>query len=78
MPYLDLVLSISNGIISSKLYDKRDDFDFASVNYPHLDVDVPRVTSYGVYISELIRFAKACSSVEDFHICNQTIKEKTS
>ena len=75
-PFLDLDLSISNGIISSKIYDKRDDFNFDIVNYQHLDGDVPRAISYGVYISQLIRFARACSSVEDFHIRNRTITEK--
>ena len=75
-PFLDLDLFINNGIISSKIYDKRDDFDFNIVNYPHLDGDVPRATSYGVYISQLIRFARACTSVEDFHIRNRAITEK--
>ena len=51
-PFLDLDLSKNNGIISSKIYDIRDDFDFAIVNYPHLDGDVPRATSYGVNISQ--------------------------
>ena len=73
---LDLDLSINKGIISSKIYDKRDDFDFTIVNYPHLDGDVPRATSYGVYISQRTRFARACSSVEDFHIRNRMITEK--
>ena len=55
-PFLDLHLSISNGFVSSKIYDKRDDFDFDIVNFPFLD-DVPRSTSYyGVYISQLIPF----------------------
>ena len=40
---------------SSKIYDKRDDFDFDLVNLPFLDGDVPRRPSYGVYISQLIR-----------------------
>ena len=55
-PFLDLDLSINNGIILSKIYDKQDDFDFAIhvVNYPHPDGDVPRATSYGVYILQLI------------------------
>ena len=75
-PFLDLDLFINNEIISSKMYDKRDDFNFGIVNYPHLDGDVPRATSYGVYISQLIRFARACTSVEDFHIRNLTITEK--
>ena len=45
-PFLDLDLSISNLIISSKIYDKRGDFNFAIANYPHLNGDVPRATSY--------------------------------
>ena len=57
-PFLDLHLSISNGFVSSKIYDKRDDFDFDIVNFPFLDGDVPRRPSYGVYISQLIRFAR--------------------
>ena len=40
-PFLDLHLSISNGFSSSKIYDKRDDFDFDIVNFPFLDGDVP-------------------------------------
>ena len=31
-PFLDVQLSISNGFVSSKIYDKRDDFDFDIVN----------------------------------------------
>ena len=37
--------------ISTKIYDKRDDFDFEIVNFPFLDGDVPRSPSNGVYIS---------------------------
>ena len=49
-PFLDLHLSIPNGFVSSKIYDKRDDFDFDIV-FPFLDGDVPRRPSYRVYIS---------------------------
>ena len=42
--------------VSSKIYDKRDDFDFDIVNVPFLDGDVPRRASYGVHILQLIRF----------------------
>ena len=55
-PFLDLNLSITNGIVSSKIYDKRDDFNFEIVNFLFLDGDVPRSPSYGVYISQLILF----------------------
>ena len=68
--FLDLLLSISNDIVSTKIYDKRDDFDFEIVNFPLLDGDVPRSTSYGVYISQLIRFARASSHVAVFNTCN--------
>ena len=60
-PFLDLNLCISNGTVSTKIYDKRDDFDFDIVNFLFLDGDVPRRTSYGIYISQLIRFARASS-----------------
>ena len=49
--FLDLHLSISNDIVSTKIYDKRDDSDFEIVMFPFLDGYVPRSTSYGVYIS---------------------------
>ena len=66
-PFLDLNLSITNGIASSKIYDKRDDFNFEIVNFPFLDGDVPRSTSYGVYISRLTCFARVCSNNDDFN-----------
>ena len=65
--FLDLKLSIHNDTISTKIYDKRDDYDFDIVNFPFLDGDVPRCPSYGVYISQLIRFARASSHVNDFN-----------
>ena len=68
---LDLHLSISNDIVSTKIYDKREDFDFEIVNFPFLGGDVPRSTFYGVYISQLIRFARASSHVADFNIRNK-------
>ena len=70
-PFLDLNLCISNGTVSTKIYDKRDNFDFDRVNFPFLDGDVPRRTSYGVYISQLIRFARASSNLNDFNYRNK-------
>ena len=72
-PFLDLSLSIHNGTVSTKIYDKRDDFDFDIVNFPFLDGNVPRRTSYGVYISQLIRFARASSNVSDFNYRNKAL-----
>ena len=69
-------LSISNNIVSTKIYDKHDDFDFEVVNFPFFDGDVPRSTSYGVYISQLIRFARASSYFTDFNTRNNLLIQK--
>ena len=64
--FLDFDLSITNDIISFKIYDKRDDFFVEILNCPFLDGDpfldreFPRSPSYGVSISQVIRFAGLC------------------
>ena len=73
---MDLNLSITNGIVSSKNYDKRDDINFEIVNFSFLDGDVPRSPSYGVYISQCIRFAIVCSNVNDFYNRNLFLTAK--
>ena len=69
-------LSISNDIVSTKIYAKRDDFDFQVVNFPILDGDIPRSTSCGVDISQLIRFARASSHVADSNTRNKLLTQK--
>ena len=76
VPFLDLNLCISNGTVSTKIYDKRDDFDFDVVNFPFLDGDVHRRTSYWIYISQLIRFATASSNLSDFNYRNKDLTAK--
>ena len=58
--------------MSSKIYDKHDDFDI--VNFPFLDGDVPRRPSFGAYISQLIKFARVCCHVDDFNVRNKCNK----
>ena len=60
-------MSITNGIVSSKIYDRGDDFNFEIVNFPFLDGDSPRSPSYGVFILQLFRVARVCSNVDDFY-----------
>ena len=72
-PFLDLHLSIS---VSSKIYDKRNDFDFDIVFLSFLDCDVLCSTSYGVYISQIILFASVCSHVADFNARNKSLTAK--
>ena len=50
--------------------------DFDIVNFPFLDGDVPRSSSYGVYIYHLIRFARVCSHVADFNACTKSLTAK--
>ena len=71
--FLDLHLSISDGFVKTKIYDKRDHFDLDIVNFPFLDGDVPRSTSYSVYISQLIWFARVSSHVDDFYTRNNVL-----
>ena len=76
--FLDLHLSISDGFVMTKIYDKRDDFDFDIVNFLFLDGDVPRSTSYGVYFSQLLRFARVSSHVDDLNTRNKVLTAKNS
>ena len=46
------------------------------MNFPFLDGDVPRSTSYGFYISQLIRFARVSSHVDDFNTRNKILTAK--
>ena len=68
--YLDLTFIIDSGVeLSTRLYDKHNDFDFHIVNFPNfpfLSSNIPSGPSYGVYISQLIRYARCCSHYDDF------------
>ena len=65
--YLDLHLEMdSEGQLRTKLYDKRYDFNFLIVNFPFICSNIPAAPAYGVYISQLIRYSRACGSYQDF------------
>ena len=64
--YLDLHLEIDNGgRLTTKLYDKRDDFTFPIVNFPFISSNIPAAPAYGVYISQLIPYSRACCQCSD-------------
>ena len=63
---LDCFLYMANGKLSTRLYDKRDDFNFPIVNFPFLSSNIPSGPAYGVYVSQLIRYAKAYAKYQDF------------
>ena len=65
--FLDIHFEIdSEGRLRTKLYDKRDYFNFPIVNFPFICSNIPAAPSYGVYISQLIRYSRACGSYHDF------------
>ena len=68
--YLDLDISISNeGFFKSKLFDKRDDFNFKVINYPCLNFsNIPVQPAYGIYLSQLLRICRICTDINDFYV----------
>ena len=65
--FLDLYLEFDDsGQLSTKIYDKRDDFNFKIINFPNMCSNIPASPAYGVYISQLIRYARASSNYSDF------------
>ena len=66
----------SGGKLSTRLYDKRDDFDFHIVNFPFLSSNIPSGPSYGVYISQLIRYARRCSHYDDFRYRHKCLVDR--
>ena len=69
-PFLDSNIKVIGSNIHTSVCDKRDDFGFPIVNFSWLSADVPRLPSYGIYISQLVQFARCCISVFDFHSKN--------
>ena len=64
---MDLYLEFDDsGQLSTKIYDKRDDFNFKIINFPNMCSNIPASPAYGVYISQLIRYARASSNYSDF------------
>ena len=75
--YLDLTFIIdSEGKLSIRLYDKRDDFDFHIVNFPFLSSNIPSGHSYGVCISQLIRYARCYSHYDDFRYRHKCLVDR--
>ena len=65
--YLDLLFTRDrSNTITTKLYEKRDAFGFHIVNFPFMSSNIPSEPAYGVYASQLVRYARCCSSYSDF------------
>ena len=66
----------NNNRLYTKLYDKRDDFNFRIVNFPFLSSNIPSGPSYGVYISQIIRHARCCTYYGDFGYRHNLLVDK--
>ena len=74
---LDLYLEFDDsGQLSTKMYDKRDDFNFKIINFPNMCSNIPASPAYGVYISQLIRYARASSNYSDFLKCHLQLRNR--
>ena len=74
--FLDLDIKVVGSDVHTSVYDKRDDFGFPIVNFPWFSGDVPRLPSYVVYISQLVRFSRCCTRVSDYPFQNLQITSK--
>jgi hypothetical protein len=75
--YLDVLLKLdTNGKLTTQFYDKRDDFNFSIVNFPYLCSNIPVSPAYGVHISQLIRYARACSAHDQFLVRGSLLTNK--
>ena len=65
--YLDLHLETDSEVrLRTKLYDKRDGFNFPIVNFAFICSNIPPAPAYEVYIYQLIRYSRECVSYQDF------------
>jgi hypothetical protein len=65
--HLDINMKIDNNAnLETSVYDKRDDFNFEIVNFPYLDSCIPKKPVLGIFLSQLIRYARICSKFQDF------------
>ena len=67
---------IEENNITTKLDDKLDAFGFHIVNFPFMSSNIPSAPAYGVYASQLVRYARCCSSYSDFLIRHRALVKR--
>ena len=75
--FLDLEIPVEdNNVTSTSIFNKRDHFDFTIVNFPSLCGNIPHQSSYGVFVGELVRYARACTYSKAFIDRTMTLTAK--
>ena len=64
LPLLTCILCIITVVNSVLKF--MSNFDFKIINFPSMCSNIPASPAYGVYISQLIRYARASSNYSDF------------
>ena len=60
--YLDIHITVSNGLFSTRVYDKTESFNFLIVNYPFMSSNIPSGPAYGIYVLQLVRIGRICNN----------------
>ena len=74
--FLDLHLSISDGQITTTLYDKRDAFNFHIVRFPYKDSTIPSKMFFSTISAEVLRICRANTSKESFIKSSKTLIQR--
>ena len=60
----------------AQFFDKRGAFDFNIVNFPDLSGNIPAAPAYVTYISQLIRYSRACHNYDNFSCRHSMLAER--
>ena len=75
--YLNLLFTRDRGNnMAARLYDGRDAFGFHIVKFSFMSSNIPSAPAYGVYASQLVRYAHCCSNYSDFLICHRALVKR--
>ena len=74
--YLDLRIKYEEGALDISIFDKRENFSFAIVNFPYMDSCIPKKSALGVYYSQLLRYARICSKFTSFNLKGRALIDK--
>ena len=65
---MELDIDIKSNKFQTKVYDKRNDFDFQIVKFPDTKSNIPNRVVLNVFVSQLLRFLRVCSEMDSFKI----------
>ena len=76
--FLDIEVNVEGDQFKTKIYDKRENYKFEIVNYPDLSDDIPHGAAYGVYTSQVIRYARVCNEHDEAEYFKKRVKVLTN